>query len=146
MCCLNLTYCRTVSHFIMYFCWCVPVLSCLATLTWMTGFDTVVGCTGGTGVGRDPQFIVPTVKKYHFLNTSPNIALVWILFIAAFILCEGHAVAQLVEALCYKSKGRGISPDEVDFVFNWPNPSGRIMALGSTQPLTEMSTRNLPGG
>jgi hypothetical protein len=36
-------------------------------------------------------------------------------------------------------------PDEVDF-FNWPNPSSRTMALGSTQPLTEMSTRNLPGG
>jgi hypothetical protein len=26
------------------------------------------------------------------------------------------------------------------------NPSSRTMALGSTQPLTEMSTRNLPGG
>jgi hypothetical protein len=30
--------------------------------------------------------------------------------------------------------------------FNWPNPSSCIMALGSTQPLTEMSTRNHPGG
>jgi hypothetical protein len=30
--------------------------------------------------------------------------------------------------------------------FSWPNPSSRIMALGSTQPLTEMSTRDLPGG
>jgi hypothetical protein len=36
-------------------------------------------------------------------------------------------------------------PDEVDF-FNLSNPSNRTMALGSTQPLTEMSTRNLPGG
>jgi hypothetical protein len=36
-------------------------------------------------------------------------------------------------------------PDEVDF-FNWPNTSSRTMALRSTQPLTEMSTRNLPGG
>jgi hypothetical protein len=35
--------------------------------------------------------------------------------------------------------------DEVDF-FNLPNSSSRIMALGSTQPLTEMSTINLPGG
>jgi hypothetical protein len=35
-------------------------------------------------------------------------------------------------------------PDEVDF-FNLPNPSSRNMALGLTQPLTEMSTRNLPG-
>jgi hypothetical protein len=36
-------------------------------------------------------------------------------------------------------------PDEVDF-FNLSNSSSRTMALGSTQPLTEMSTRNLPGG
>jgi hypothetical protein len=36
-------------------------------------------------------------------------------------------------------------PDEVYF-FNLPNSSSRTMALGSTQPLTEMSTMNLPGG
>jgi hypothetical protein len=30
--------------------------------------------------------------------------------------------------------------------FNSPNPSSCTMALGSTQPLTEMSTTNLPGG
>jgi hypothetical protein len=30
--------------------------------------------------------------------------------------------------------------------FNLPNPSSLTMALGSTQPQTEMSTRNLPGG
>jgi hypothetical protein len=30
-------------------------------------------------------------------------------------------------------------------MFNIPNPSSRTMALGSTQPLTETSTRNLPG-
>jgi hypothetical protein len=30
--------------------------------------------------------------------------------------------------------------------FNLPNPSSRTMALGSTQPLTDMSTRNLPEG
>jgi hypothetical protein len=36
-------------------------------------------------------------------------------------------------------------PDEVIGIFNLPNPSSSTMALGSTQPLTEMSTRNLPG-
>jgi hypothetical protein len=35
--------------------------------------------------------------------------------------------------------------DEVYF-FSVPNPSSRTMALGSTQPLTEMSIRKLPGG
>jgi hypothetical protein len=33
----------------------------------------------------------------------------------------------------------------LDF-FNWPNYFSRIKALGSTEPVTEMSTRNLPGG
>jgi hypothetical protein len=37
-------------------------------------------------------------------------------------------------------------PDEVIGFFNLPNPSSRTMALGLTQPLTEVSTRNLPGG
>jgi hypothetical protein len=36
-------------------------------------------------------------------------------------------------------------PDEVNF-FNLPNPSSLIMTLGSTQPLTEISTRNFHGG
>jgi hypothetical protein len=35
----------------------------------------------------------------------------------------------------------GFISDEV-IGFNWPNPSRRTMALGSTQRLTEMSTRN----
>jgi hypothetical protein len=33
-------------------------------------------------------------------------------------------------------------PDKVDFF----NPSNRTMTVGSTQPLTEMSTRNFPRG
>jgi hypothetical protein len=41
-------------------------------------------------------------------------------------------------------RSRDRIPHEVDF-FNWPNPSSRTMVLGSTQPLTEMSTRNIPG-
>jgi hypothetical protein len=36
-------------------------------------------------------------------------------------------------------------PDEVIGFFNLPNPSSRTMVLGSTQPLTEMGTRKLPG-
>jgi hypothetical protein len=35
-------------------------------------------------------------------------------------------------------------PDEVDF-FSLPDPSSRTMALGSTQPLTEMSIRKFSG-
>jgi len=31
-------------------------------------------------------------------------------------------------------------------ILNWHNPSGRTVALGSTHPLTEMSTRNIYWG
>jgi hypothetical protein len=41
----------------------------------------------------------------------------------------------------------GSIPDEgIGFFFNLPNSSCRNMALGPTQPLTKMSTRNFPGG
>jgi hypothetical protein len=36
--------------------------------------------------------------------------------------------------------------DEGIGFFNLLNPSSRTMALGSAQPLIEMSTKNLPGG
>jgi hypothetical protein len=37
-------------------------------------------------------------------------------------------------------------PDEVTGFFSLPNPSSHTVALGSTQPLTKTSTRNLLGG
>jgi hypothetical protein len=43
-------------------------------------------------------------------------------------------------------KVAGSIPDKVIAFFNWPNPVSRTLALGSTQPVTEMSTRNLPRG
>ena len=40
----------------------------------------------------------------------------------------------------------GSIPDGVIWIFHWHNPSGRTVALGLTQPLTEMSTRNISLG
>jgi hypothetical protein len=57
----------------------------------------------------------------------------------------GVAVAYLVEELCYKPERLGIESRRGGF-FNLPNPSSRNKGLRSTQPLTEMSTRNIPGG
>ena len=51
-----------------------------------------------------------------------------------------HAVAQLVEAGRGRSRVR-FPMLSLDF-FHLHNPSGRSMALGSPQPLTEMSTKN----
>jgi hypothetical protein len=51
-----------------------------------------------------------------------------------------------VEALRYKTEGfdlKSLIPDEVIGIFHWHNPFGRTMALGSTQPLTDMINRNI---
>ena len=52
----------------------------------------------------------------------------------------------MVKALCYKSAGRGFDSRGVIGIFQWHNPSGRTMALGSNQPLIEMSTRCISWG
>jgi hypothetical protein len=49
-------------------------------------------------------------------------------------------------AVATSRKVAGSIPDEVLGFFNLPNPSSRAMALGSTQPLIEISTRNLRAG
>ena len=43
-------------------------------------------------------------------------------------------------------KVAGSIPDGVIGIFYWHNSSGRIMALGLTQPLTEMSITNISWG
>jgi hypothetical protein len=37
-------------------------------------------------------------------------------------------------------------PADIIGFFSWPYPSNRTLILGSTQPLTGISTRNIPGG
>jgi len=52
------------------------------------------------------------------------------------LFMRGHAVAQVVEALRCKP-----IPDAVAIIIHWHNLSGRRMALGLAQHLTETSTR-----
>jgi hypothetical protein len=40
----------------------------------------------------------------------------------------------------------GSNADWLIGIFNWLNPSARAVALGSTRPLTEMSTRGISWG
>ena len=60
--------------------------------------------------------------RVHFINTGTLL------------------VAQLVEALRYKPEGRGFASRWCHWIFFID------MALGSTQPLTEISTRNVSWG
>jgi hypothetical protein len=58
-----------------------------------------------------------------------------------YIHLSGTAVAQWLRYCAANQKVAGSIPDGVMEFFIDINPSDRTMAMGSTQPLTEMSTR-----
>jgi proteasome lid subunit RPN8/RPN11 len=55
-------------------------------------------------------------------------------------------VAQWLRYSATDWKVAGSIPDGVIGIFHSHNPSDRTMALGSNQPLTEMSTRSISWG
>jgi hypothetical protein len=57
-----------------------------------------------------------------------------------------HVLLILKTLMLQAGRSRIRFPMRLTGLFNITNASSRNMALGSTQPLTEMSTRNLPGG
>jgi hypothetical protein len=61
------------------------------------------------------------------------------MYVIGFVVRGGAVVV----ALRYNQEGRGI--DSRLCHWNFSLTSGRTMALGSTQPVTEMSTRNFHG-
>jgi hypothetical protein len=58
----------------------------------------------------------------------------------------GYMVAHLVEAMSYKPKGHGFNSQWSQQDFSLLKPSSRIMVLGSTQPLIEISTKDISWG
>jgi hypothetical protein len=57
-----------------------------------------------------------------------------------------HAVAQWLRQCATNRKVAGSIPDGVIRIFRSHIPFGRTMALGLTQPLTEMSIKNISWG
>jgi hypothetical protein len=62
----------------------------------------------------------------------------WHILLGVSILYVGHRTTS--------QKVTGVIPDGVIEIFHWHNPSSHTTALGFTQPLTEMSTRNISSG
>jgi hypothetical protein len=67
------------------------------------------------------------------------------IFSLSIVYKSGHMVAQLLRHCATSRKVVGSIPDEVIGFLNLLNPSSRTLAQKSIQPITEMSTRNLPG-
>ena len=92
---------------------------------------------------------IPNIQDLQVSTTAPrkfgSYFFVTSLFTLKVALLGGlrvYAVAQLVKALRYELESRRFDSR----TFYWPNPSGRTKVLGSTQPLTDTSTRNTSWG
>jgi hypothetical protein len=59
---------------------------------------------------------------------------------------RGTSVAQCLRYCATNRKVAGSIPDSFTGIFYWLNPSDSFMFLGSTKPLTEMSTRSIAWG
>ena len=110
----------------------------LGAIAWWHAWRRLVAKVGTSNQDRT---ISLKAAVRGFINKQTPVYLVseisWVLILM------GHAVSQLVEALRYKSEGRGFDSRWCHWNFFLYNSSGRTMALRSTQPLTEMSTRNI---
>jgi len=103
---------------------------------------------------RNPDNYLLTYKRNG--ESGPGVSLLLIpeedcghdkvrIFKGPFRFC-GTAVAQWLRCCATNRKFAGSIPDGVTGIFHWHNLSDRTMALGSTQPLTEMSTRSISWG
>jgi len=84
-------------------------------------------------------FFLPTECRLFFRVPSARIFL-FFLFYTIILGCNR------LRHCATSRKFAGSIPDGVIGIFHWHNPSVRTMALGSTQSLTEMSTRNISWG
>jgi hypothetical protein len=83
-------------------------------------------------------FMVCTGRTLHVTKNRCAIGIIF----ATYTLMAGHGVAQWLRHCATNWKVAGSIPDGVIRIFHLNNPSGRTMALGSTQPLTKMSKGN----
>ena len=101
---------------------------------------------GATHFDLNGSSLNPYIKIYlrevYWMALQFHYFLVWNLNLTEVL----QQVIVLKGDCATNQKVAGSIPDGVTGIFHWHNPSGRTMALGSTRPLTEMSTRNISWG
>ena len=80
---------------------------------------------------------------HEWLNISTILLIILLVY---FCIHGGTAVAQWLRYCATNRKVAGSIPDGIFGIFHWHNPSDRTMALGSTQPLTEMTIKRISCG
>ena len=83
-------------------------------------------------------------KLCHFLQKQNRLNLTQ--YLTLLKGSKGPGVAQWLRSCATSRTYPGLIPGGVTGFFSDTFPSDQTMALGSTQPLVKMSTRNIPGG
>jgi hypothetical protein len=87
-----------------------------------------------------------TNNKFRKGNTDPKEEGMFtgcVKILCTILRTGGERGGTVVKLLCYKSEGRWFDSRRCHWNFSLTYPSDRTMALWSTQPLTEMSTRSI---
>jgi hypothetical protein len=107
---------------------------------------------------RSPPTIGEAKNRWSYTSTAPCTVMAFIITLVSLrlrdasvvmwctVITRGTAVALWLRCCSTNRKVAGSLPDGVSGIFHWHNPSDRTMALGSTQPLTEMSTKSTSWG
>jgi hypothetical protein len=82
-----------------------------------------------------------------YISICPSVWLsMYIALYGPINMCFLHVILSPFRHYATSRNVAGSIPDKVIVFFNWPDLSSHTMALVSTQPVPEMSTRTLPGG
>jgi len=104
-----------------------------------------LGLPISTAVGL-PSVILFTVFSLSSFTICPIRLILCNFYLWTTSPCLGTTGVQWLRRCATNQKVAGSIPDSVIGIFHWHNPSDRTMALMSTQPLTEMSTRSISWG
>jgi hypothetical protein len=105
--------------------------------------------SGGTGtscrwrVARVWSWLFTCVRCQGLNEWSCSFTAPYAFMVFTGMTLWGTAVTQWLRYCATNRKVTGSIPDGVIGIFHWHFPCDRTMALGSTQPLTEMSTRSI---
>jgi hypothetical protein len=92
------------------------------------------------------RLLSKSVRKFAFRTAQLCRQCLAVVYYVQNLVLGGTAVAQWLRYCATNRKVAGSIPDGDIAFFIDVNPSDRTMAVGSTQPLTEMSTRSISWG
>jgi len=111
--------------------WCPPINICLETHVWIYVVITLSVSAQTVQVIGDRLTKLFNLYHIQYLQWAVQHKMQWRSRLRHCATCR---------------KVTGSIPNGFTGIFHWHNPSGRTMALGLTQPLTEMSTRSISWG